>query len=418
MTALAPRSITAQDGTIGGSVSASAWSWARTVSLVPRPAAPLAGVALAIDGGSALDRPGREGERWIFAQHLARVVEERAEAGRIRRSTVEVRHDRMVISFVVEPDDVTNLLQDLETALDDPPSTRIFEQLRSRLLTSFAFETDSPVLEMEAERRALLDGEGTPWARPVTGSPLSVRGLSAADLGWIAASLQSIDLHLAIVGAPDAEALPATLQDANTRVSELASAGAPTREADPGAFEGALPWSTPDRVDVVRPVTNSWISVAFPVPDDIPATLLDFLVHRMREEIQTEPPDPWLFDADLRIARRAEGRVIVVDVAVLPDATEDWVRRILETPSTASVRVEGDYFHWLRRRFRAAVLLKEAAPEALAARLAVDDLLGAGRVRDIGAEAWSLSPVLLERAADALGPARVLVYGPRLAGEG
>ena len=390
-------------------------SWVADVAVLERPGAPMAGIALVIDGGSAADRPGREGERWIFAHLLARTVAEAAPADRSRRADVSIRADRLELRWTVEARDVLPTLVDVEASLSLPPSVREFEVLRSRLLSTFDFTRGSPVTEMELERRALVEGAGTPWSRSPTGTRVSVEGLTLQDIVAIAATVRPDDLHLGVVGAVDAGELQRHFGDVDgSRVR--VGAGEPEEFAD-APFTGALPWLTADRRRIVRQVTNTWITVAFPVPSDMPATVVDFLAHRMREEIQTQPPDPGLFDADVRIERRPAGRMIVVDAAVLPDGTDRWEARILSTPEVASEPVQDAFFHWLRRRFRARVLLDEAAPEIAAARLALDLVLGLPRVRDIGEEAWGLSPELLERAAAALGEPRILVYGPDLGNE-
>lgn len=392
-----------------------AQSWVGDAQVLARPNAPTVGIALVVDGGAARDRPGREGETWLFAHTLAETLVLMAPATTARQAQVEVLEDRWALSLLVEPADALSALRDLRATLGSAPSATIAEALKARLSASFVFESGSPVREMEGERRAMLDGFDSPWARAPRGSPVSVEGLSATDLAAVGRDLGPERLRIGIVGHLDEPAVRTILgTTSSTRPDSLAAAIPPTVAATirPGPWYGASAWTTGDRVRVVREVTNSWVTVAFPIPADLPQTLLEFLAHRMDEEISTDPPDPGIFDAEVLIVRRPAGRLLVVNVAVLPEATERWEAQILTTADLAAAPVQEAFFHWLRRRFRATVMLDESAPEALAMRLAEDLLLGIPPGRRIEEESWLLSPGLLLDASRALGPPRILVYGP------
>ncbi len=381
--------------------AASEWT---TLSTSHRPQAPLAGIALVVDGGSAADRPGREGERWLWTHLLADLLAAAAPTGRARSVEPEVLPDRLVLRILTEPADLARTLADLSSLLAAPLPASEFERLRARLLESFAFESDSPVLEMQAERRALLDGFGSPWARRPRGTTVSIAGLSTEELDGVGEAIRAGARHLSVVGPIEG-------------VAGLEAGTPQTASPVTPPWSGPLAWDRPDRIRIVRDVTNSWITVAFPVAADVPTTLLEFLAHRIEEEVATDPPDPGLFDAEVRILRRPGGRILVLDLAVLPEATERFEERLLGSPQVASTPVQADFFAWLRRRFRARLLLNEAAPERLAQRLAEDRLAGRAFPRDVEAEAWALSPELLSATAAALGPARVMVFGPSIAGE-
>ncbi len=382
-----------------------AQSWVAGAQVVERPASPTVGIALVVDGGSALDRPGREGETWLWAQALAESLVESAPAGLARHAQVEVRHDRWSLSVLVEPGDAPALLRDLRSAIGQSPSPAIVARLQARLSASFLFESGSPVRQMERERRALIDGFESDWARPTRGTAISVESLSVTELAAVGRGLTPARLHVAVVG-------PVVRGEILSELGLTEAQSATNRPLPAGPYRGPVIWESGDRIRVVREVTNSWITVAFPVPADVPQTLLEFLAHRMDEEISTDPPDPGIFDAEVQIVRRLGGRLLVVDAAVLPEAADRWESRILGTADVAAEPVQDAFFHWLRRRFRNTELLRESAPEALAERLATDLLMGIRPDRRIEEESWLLSPALLLDVARALGEPRILVYGP------
>lgn len=406
---------------LGWAAPVAGQSWVADAQVVERPESPTVGIALVVDGGSALDRPGREGETWIFAQALAESLNLGAPTTRARQAQVEVMPDRWSITVLTEPEDASALLRDLRAAISRAPSASIVAALKARLSASFLFESGSPVRQMEHERRALIDGFESAWARPPRGTAITVESLGASELEAIGRALTPARMHLAVVGpvvrsevmaviglsgAPPASAAPADSTAGAPAVAE------PEPSLPSGPFQGSVIWATGDRVRVVREVTNTWITAAFPIPADMPQTLLEFLAHRMSEEISTDPPDPGIFDAEVKILRRPGGRLLVVDAAVLPEAADRWEARILGTADVAAEPVQEAFFHWLRRRFRASALLRESAPEALASRLATDLLMAIRPDRRIAEEAWQLSPDLLLDAAQALGAPRILVYGP------
>jgi hypothetical protein len=84
--------------------------------------------------------------------------------------------------------------------------------------------------------------------------------------------------------------------------------------------------------------------------------------------------------------------------------------------SLRNVTMEGLLFRTMRRRFRSRMLLAESAPERAAARWVGDAARGTG-LRRLNAEVWLLTPESLRSGAAALGPPRVLVYGPDLSEE-
>ena len=119
---------------------------------------------------------------------------------------------------------------------------------------------------------------------------------------------------------------------------------------------------------------------------------------------------------DVRVEETPAGAVLMVEASVFPESAERWEARILGAMEGLATQVTpDDFFAWRRRRFRAARLVEEAAPEVEARRITAD-LLRDGRMRDLGVEIWSLRPEAVQAAARALGPPRIMLLGPDLAG--
>jgi len=147
----------------------------------------------------------------------------------------------------------------------------------------------------------------------------------------------------------------------------------------------------------------------------LPRTTLELLAHLLLEELDPVPPDAARYSVDVEVLDPPGGPVLQVTASLLPEALDRWEARVLEAVDSLAARpMEEDFFRWRRRRFRTRRLLAEAAPEVQATRL-TRDLALLGRVRDLDAEVWSLSPSSLVEAARALGEPRILRFGPDLA---
>jgi hypothetical protein len=166
---------------------------------------------------------------------------------------------------------------------------------------------------------------------------------------------------------------------------------------------------------IVREVTNTWISVAFPVPADLPRVAVLFVADRMQQELDATPPDPGLFNVSVEVAEMPEGEVLVVEAAVLPDASERFERRILDLPARLAAERDPAFFRYHRGRFRAGRLIADAPPEQAAERMAAE-LLARGQILAFDEAVWSLDAATAADAASALGPPRILVFGPDLTG--
>lgn len=142
------------------------------------------------------------------------------------------------------------------------------------------------------------------------------------------------------------------------------------------------------------------------------------MAHLLKEELDPTPPPPDRYNLDVRIQDTPRGPVLVVEAAVFPESADRWEQRILSVVrELADEEMGEDFFRWRRRRFRAARLLEEAAPEREAQRMAAD-LLRHGRVRNLGLEIWGLDALALQHAARSLGAPRIFLLGPDLGQDG
>ena len=166
---------------------------------------------------------------------------------------------------------------------------------------------------------------------------------------------------------------------------------------------------------VHRDVTNTWLSVAFPVPSDLPRIAVLYVADRMSQELNSLPPNRGLFNASVEVVEMPEGEVILVHAAVLPEAAGALESKIHGLPGTLALARDPAFFRIHRSRFRALRLVREAAPEEAATRMALE-LLTRGAILDFEDAVWTLDAGGAADAAASLGPPRTLVFGPSLAG--
>ena len=356
--------------------------------------------SLRIHAGSQDDEPGLEGTAWLLGQVLQEQAS-RALDPALAQVSVEVGRATTTVTLLAVPHGWTDSWAQVErTAFQAPLDPTLLEAHRRTLLEQMAFEAGSPFRDFETEAVGMLAEPGSPFARPLRGTPTSVATIGPAALERFRdQAFRREAAALAVVGPVDATPL-------------LPPAGAPAPE------DGDVAWLIGDRVSLVRDVTNTWISVAYPVPTSLPRTHLELLAHLMEEELDPTPPPPDRYGLDVRIEETPRGPVLVVEASVFPEASAAWEARILGVVRRLADEPMGeDFFRWRRRRFRAARLLEESAPEAEARRL-TGDLLRDGGVRDLEAELWSLDAGALQRAAQALGQPRIFLLGPDLGQDG
>lgn len=346
---------------------------------------------LALPSGASDDPDGLEGLTHTVAE--AHRIGLRGIPGVLE---VETTVTRWATTWTVlsTPDAASRVLRDIEAPeVMLGGLTLAIDQARRR----FAFTAATPAAEVDLEAARLFAGFGSPWARPVRGSPETVAaiGSRAARERW--EELLDGERALVRVGPPDAVGPTVTTPNPG---------GAPAVSPSNGPA-----WTTEDRRTITREVTNVWIVAAFPLPADLDRTSLDHLVHRIEEILNPTPGDPGLIGAGVEPARLPAGPVLIVRATVLPSSAARWEERIRSIPSGITPPFDPEFFRWERRRFRAHLLLGDAPPGARSRRIA-HDLLATGSVRSLAEAAWALEPDDLANAAARLGPPRILLFGP------
>lgn len=351
-------------------------------------------VAVRLPVGSADDPEGQGGMAWLTARTL-----EAQAAATLDPSdavlTAQVERSHTVYTLLATPDAWRRAWLATSVLLFDAPiRTDLLAAQRAALLARMTFEQGSPARDFRQEAVALLGDPGSPWVRPLQGSPATLDAITAAGTdAWRRGHYRRAAATAAVVGP-----VPP----------------GPERMDPPARDTVAQAWYVGTRVPLEREVTSTWLAVAYPVPAGTSRTALELVAHLVKEELDPVPPDPDRFGVEVRLEEAPGGTVLVVEASVLPEASDRWEARIRSTVTgMAEDVVPDDFFRWRRRHFRAHRLLEEARPEAEAVRVA-DDLARSGRVRDLPAEIWALDGRALRDAAGALGEPRILRFGPDL----
>lgn len=398
-------------------------SWAEVMVPVTRDAAPVTGVAIALPVGSGSDPIGRAGATRVAADAVVFEVERRL--GRVAvEGQTRIEPDRTLLTFVVRSEQVGALFDAIDAAgYGSGPSVAAVDSARQRRTEVLRFQLDSPIREVEVEVRALLYGPGDPRNRPPGGTLDEVAALTEGELDAVRRDLfRPGTARVVVVGPVEADRPVSTSRSVSTspRPDSTADATLPPTAPEPrltGTTSAGPAWQTGDRRVVEREVTNSWISVAFPVPADLPRIAVLFIADRMAQELSVSPPDPGLFNASVEILELPGGEVIQVSAAVLPEMAAGFESEIVGLPALLSSARDPAFFRFQRGRFRAQRLIGEAAPEAAATRMAAE-LLTRGEILDFDQSVWTLDAGMAADAAQALGPPRILLFGPDLVGSG
>jgi predicted Zn-dependent peptidase len=381
-------------------------------------------VSLRLAAGAQDDPPGLEGAAVLLAQILrdqaARTLDPATSV-----LTAEVHRTTTVFTLLTLPDGWAQAWRAVHSVLfqaDLDPT--LLDVRRSELLERLTFEAGSPILDAEREAVGVFAERGSPWARPVRGTLTSVTAIDITTLeGYRSAQYRAEAAAIAVVGPVEADTPSSTAPDSvpvgADSVASVSDSLPPTLGAGPTSpVRGETPWLVGDRVNLVRDVTSTWITIGYPVPPELQRTHLELVAHLLTEELDPVPPDPDRYDVAVRIDQTPRGSVLVIEATVFPEAADRWEERILaEVRRLAAAPIPDDFFRWRRRRFRTARLLEQAAPEAEAARMTAD-LLREGTVRNMDVSIWDLDAETLQAAAASLGEPRIFRYGPELGQEG
>ncbi len=374
-------------------------TWAARFAVETVTSTPLVGIAVALPTGSGADPADRPGAGRLAAESVGEAVERRIGRGHAE-ARVDLGPDRATLVFLVRPERASELLEVLgEVGFGEGPGAEAIRAAQARHADALRFQQDSPLHDVGVERRALLYGNGDPRTRRPEGTLASVEGMSEGD---VEAARRALfvrgDARVVAVG----------------RAQSAAPSMAGAADAADGPTAGPA-WSAADRRAVNREVTNTWITVGFPVPEGLSRIALLFVADRMSQELNASPPDPGLFDASVSVVQTSAGEIVLVEAAVLPESADGFESRILALPQRLASQRDPAFFRFHRGRFRSTRLVAEAPPEEAAARRAID-LLVRGEIFDFEEAVWTLDAQIAAEAALSLGPPRVLVFGPDLGG--
>jgi len=371
----------------------------------PRTRSTAVAVTLRLPHGSSEDELGLEGTTSLLTRVLEEQVARSLEGA--GTGTVRGRSDRNSVTFTLltTPDAWRQDLARMDSVLFEAAlDVELFERIRGRALASLAFEEGSPVLEYSGEVARILAPPESRWPRTPGGIPASVSAVTPGALArYRGTTLRRRSAIVVVVGAEPPPASAPT--------DTLLSEGETPPAAPPDTGRA---WTTGGRTDVVRDVTSAWITIAYPAPRSARRIELELLSFVLREELDPTPPDPDRYSVEVRLEDTPGGPVVVAEAAVLPEAADRWEARIRSALSRLSENaIPRDFFRLRLRRFRAARLLAESAPETLATRIA-EDLTRNGSPRDLAAEIGALDPAALQGIARSLGEPRVFRFGPDL----
>lgn len=401
---LAPAFLAAQETALpADSARAPLPDTAKWIAVAPRPRSTVVAVTLSFPAGSADDEDGRGGSAWLLAQTLQSMAMDAI--GPTADISIHATRNRFHASLVCAPEDWERDLGTLVTVLTRRDvSDEHFEAVRTRLVNRMTFEAGAPVREFETEAARLYSAGETEWSRPPEGDLEGLQGLTVQDLDrFRRRALTSGRAVAAVVGPVEAGQATAT-------VARILGSGAST-----GKVASAVAWLTGERQVEVRDITNTALAFAYPLPAGYSRTEAEFLASVLRENLVSDPPDPGVYSVVVRVVDAPTGPVLAVEATVFPEVGDRWERKIVEAVEHVRLTDPGDdvYFPWQHRRFRAAALGGDAAPEDLALRLSLD-LMRDGRIRDLDAESHDLRPEGLVALARSLGDPRILIFGPDL----
>ena len=373
-----------------------------SLEVVTRSRAPVEAMAMVFPLGSGSDPEGASGATALLARALEGELSRRFEGERVLVGSV-VERGRTTVTLAAPQERLESVWATAREVLETPLPEAAVEAARADLLGPLRFERGAPVRLFELEFDRLLLGVTHPWARPSQGTEAGLAAVTVDMLRDMQARwIRLEEARMAVVGPETREGVARLIGHRGQPAVVPPSDTPPTVALD---GQGA-------RLVLEREVVNAWVAVAWPVAPGTPRTSLEFTAHVLTELLAPALSDPGLFSLTARVEDLPDGPVLRVVAAVQPGGAAGWEERIL-----GAVRALGeepppaDFLALFRRRFAAQVLLRESFPEVEAARRAVD-LARTGQGRDMAAELQLLGGQELSVVVAALGPPRILLYGP------
>jgi len=373
-----------------------------SLQVVARSRAPVEAMAILFPRGSGSDPEGAPGAMALLARALELEMVRRFVGESVLVGSL-VEPGRTTLTLAAPQDRLESVWHTAREVLETPLPEAAIDGARTELLGPLRFERGAPVRLFELEFDRLLMGVTHPWARPAQGTEgglesVTVGMIREMQLRWIRLE----EARMAVVGPESREGIARL----------IGHRGEPAVEPSPAVPSTLAADGERARLVLEREVVNAWVAVAWPVAPGTPRTSLEFTAHVLTELLAPPLSDPGLFSLTARVDDLPDGPVLRVVAAVLPGGAPAWEERILEAVRTLGEHPPPpDFLALFRRRFASQVLLRESLPEAEAARRATD-LARSGAGRDLAAELHVLGGEDISVVVDALGPPRVLLYGP------
>jgi len=374
------------------------------VRVVVDSASATVGLALRLPVGAADDPVGLEGRARVFASALERALDQ-ALAPMGARIRVELDRAGTTVRLSANPARWTAIAQRLQAILfGSPLPESLVADVTSARLARLRFEAGAPVRAFQDQRFAVLFEDEPAWGRPSGGTTSSLQALSPADAAVLALG-RSVRAHsvVAVVG-------PVNPRETREVVGQLVHA---EQVRSLPRQHRTMAWSVGAEVRVEAPITSTWVAIGLPVAAGTPLWQSELLAHHIRRTLQSDPPRPGMLSPSVEVMDSPGGPVILATFAVVPERAESWAEHVLQTALLARDAPPSDtFFQWERRGFRTVWLAERARPEDRAALLARaapgSDPLNLPEADQLNREA-------LEATVAALGPARILIFGPDLA---
>lgn len=359
--------------------------------------------------GTAQDPVGKEGTAWVTSELLRNEVSA-ALTQLPHRMEVEATPWYTLLVIQTAPESLVAASRLVDGILTGPPPNQFqLDRMKELTMAQLDFQEGSPVEAFRREVDRLLLGSAHPASRPGHGS---VRSLPAVRLEDVEALWRQAQRLL----TPILKLVPSA---ASTREDPVEAIPAPNQgEVDAGGYgwgasreESLRPlWTEADRLRIIRPITNAWVTVAYPLPDDVPPGGAETVAGVLWEQLTPSPPDPTLFRLDTEVRDTPMGRALVITATVAPQGMDRWESRILQAvEQLARGEVAEPFLRSLLRRQRTRSILEQTPAGWLSNRA-----LEALRTGSIQTGPLHPESHRVREWAGALGPPRILVYGPEL----
>ena len=286
------------------------------------------------------------------------------------------------------------------------PSPAAVDRARRGLASSLALDVANPAWQARlAAMRALYAPAGgeSAWARPACGVVEALPLFDRALIGGAVTRLEEV-AGAAVVGAVDSTTGPwlERLVGPVTRV-----AGRPAH--------GVVPTPpSPGRVYVERNTVTAWLSVAWPFGRGTDPEAVRLVGALLEDAVGPALSRPDVLHAESEVLLHGDGGALIVTVVVTPDRAPEMAAALeAGVAELAAGAAHPAVVERVARRQRGIRLRELSAPEARAARLAVEGARGRSPAPWPSPE--SFTGAAAASAAGALGaPARAVV-GPRAA---